>query len=187
MSNKLIKAIQSFKIEAAKKLKLKFAEAATDKGVLQYDGDLVDGTDVFMMMPDGVLEPAPDGEYIHEDGREIIVVDGRVAEIRGEANMELNPTEAEAIEDNVTDANVVDVVSEVVEVIKDIADEVVAIEEELVAFRKMSKEFAKLKADFAAATRPKGAPVTTTTKQPEQFKKVDDMQSRREQFMQFRK
>lgn len=52
----------------------------TDKGVLSYEGDLAVGTAVTI---DG--EPAPDGEYVAEDGRTIVVAEGVVTEIRDAA------------------------------------------------------------------------------------------------------
>lgn len=57
----------------------------TDKGVLYWLGneDLKEGDDVFVDAEgEEGLAPAPDGEYRTEDGKTIVVVEGRVAEIR---------------------------------------------------------------------------------------------------------
>ena len=57
----------------------------TDKGVLYWLGneDLKEGDDVFVDAEgEEGLTPAPDGEYRTEDGKTIVVVEGRVAEIR---------------------------------------------------------------------------------------------------------
>lgn len=57
----------------------------TDKGKLEWndeDRDLRAGDEVFIRDEDGERRPAPDGEYTTEDGKVIVVVDGRVAEIR---------------------------------------------------------------------------------------------------------
>lgn len=57
----------------------------TDKGVLYWLGneDLKEGDDVFVDAEgEEGLTPAPDGEYKTEDGKTIVVVEGRVAEIR---------------------------------------------------------------------------------------------------------
>ena len=69
-----------------------FGSKATDKGELSWEGeeDLKEGDAVFM---DG--EPAPDGEYRTEDGKVIVVVDGKVAEIRDD-EAEVAPEEAPA-------------------------------------------------------------------------------------------
>lgn len=188
-----IKFIQTYKAKVAKKLGIKFAEAPTDRGLLQYTGDLVVGTDVYLVAPNGDLEPAPDGDYVHEDGRVIVVINGRVSEINGEANNNLDPDPLANVEGEVTEANVVDVVAEVVEIVSDIADEVINIERELEPYKKMSDEFKamtsriqKLEKDLAAATKANGKPVTTTTKKPEQFQKTGTQADRATAFMQWR-
>lgn len=60
-----------------------FGRIATDNGELLWDGedDLAAGAEVFVDR-DGERIPAPDGEYRTEDGKTIVVVDGKVAEIR---------------------------------------------------------------------------------------------------------
>ena len=61
----------------------KFGRIATDNGELVWEGegDLAEGAAVFVEGEEG-LTPAPDGEYRTEDGKIIVVVEGRVAEIR---------------------------------------------------------------------------------------------------------
>lgn len=60
-----------------------FGRKATDNGELIWDGeeDLKEGDAVFIE-EEGERRPAPDGEYRTEDGKTIVVVEGRVAEIR---------------------------------------------------------------------------------------------------------
>ena len=60
-----------------------FGRIATDNGELVWEGegDLEAGREVFVEGEEG-LTPAPDGEYRTEDGKTIVVVEGRVAEIR---------------------------------------------------------------------------------------------------------
>lgn len=58
----------------------------TDKGVLSYEGDLAVGTDVNVAGENGEEMDAPDGEYIAEDGRTIVVADGKVIEIKEAAS-----------------------------------------------------------------------------------------------------
>lgn len=58
----------------------------TDKGVLYYEGELVVGTDVNVAGENGEEMDAPDGEYIAEDGRTIVVADGKVIEIKEAAS-----------------------------------------------------------------------------------------------------
>ena len=57
----------------------------TDKGKLERDNedeDLKAGDEVFVTDEDGNRNPAPDGDYTTEDGKVIVVVDGKVSEIR---------------------------------------------------------------------------------------------------------
>ena len=75
----------------------KFGRIATDNGELVWEGegDLAEGAAVFVEGEEG-LTPAPDGEYRTEDGKTIVVVEGRVAEIRDpEAEVAPEPEPAE--------------------------------------------------------------------------------------------
>ena len=74
-----------------------FGRKDTDKGELTWEGeeDLKEGDAVFV---DG--EPAPDGEYRTEDKKVIVVVDGKVAEIRDD-EAEVAPEEEAPAEDPV--------------------------------------------------------------------------------------
>ena len=69
--------------EAAQEPEQTFGRIATDNGELVWEGegDLAEGAAVFVEGEEG-LTPAPDGEYRTEDGKTIVVVEGRVAEIR---------------------------------------------------------------------------------------------------------
>lgn len=71
----------------------------TDGGALIWEGenDLEEGREVFVEGEEG-LTPAPDGEYRTEDGKVIVVVEGRVSEIR-DAEAEVAPEEAPAEEE----------------------------------------------------------------------------------------
>ena len=75
-----------------------FGRKATDNGELIWDGeeDLKEGDAVFIE-EEGERRPAPDGEYRTEDGKTIVVVEGRVAEIR-DTEAEVAP-EGEPAED----------------------------------------------------------------------------------------
>jgi len=60
---------------------------STDKGVLSWDGedDLKAGDSVFVEDAEGNRTAAADGDYVTEDGKTIVVVDGKVAEIKDAA------------------------------------------------------------------------------------------------------
>lgn len=61
-----------------------FGSKATDKGNLVWEGeeDLKAGDEVFTEDEEGNRTPAADGDYKTEDGKVIVVVDGKVSEIR---------------------------------------------------------------------------------------------------------
>lgn len=66
------------------KMLMQFAEIETDKGKLTYEGELVEGTEVFIEI-EGELTPAPDGDYEVSDengeGKIYQVKDGKVETI----------------------------------------------------------------------------------------------------------
>ena len=64
------------------RLVMRFAEVKTDKGSLIYDGELAVDINVMVEDEEGNVVAAPDGEYNLEDGRVVVVKDGKVAEIK---------------------------------------------------------------------------------------------------------
>jgi hypothetical protein len=81
---------------------LKFGEVATDKGTIYWPGeeDLKAGDEVF----NEAYEPLEDGEYQTEDQKVIVVVDGRVSEIRDpEAEVSGEPKEEEFAEEVISE------------------------------------------------------------------------------------
>lgn len=77
----------------AEEAPVEMASKATDKGELFWEGDedLKAGDEVFVET-EGERQPAPDGEYATEDGKVIVVVDGKVAEIK-DPEAEVAPAE----------------------------------------------------------------------------------------------
>lgn len=88
-------------------LSLQLGEVNTDKGRILWDGDedLKAGDEVFVPVEDSD-EPqvAPDGEYVTEDGKTIVVADGKVAEIKDpEAEVADEPeSEGDQVESGIT-------------------------------------------------------------------------------------
>lgn len=70
---------RNFMLRLAKSL-MSFGEVATNKGKLTYEGELVEGTEVFIET-DEELVPAEDGEY-EADGKIYVVAGGKIVEIR---------------------------------------------------------------------------------------------------------
>lgn len=80
-------------------LLLQFATIKTDKAVLEYDGEeLKAETKVFVVDENGERKPAEDGNYVTEDGKTIVVADGKVTEIL-EKEEEVEPVEEEKPEE----------------------------------------------------------------------------------------
>lgn len=88
------------------KLLASLASVTTDKGVLEWDGDedLKAGDAVFVVNQDGEREAAADGDYITDDGKKIVVADGKVSEIVDqEAEVGSEPEGEEAFGRKATD------------------------------------------------------------------------------------
>lgn len=77
-----------------------FKNIKTDKGVLEYDGELEVNTKVYITDENGERKEIEDGNYITEDGVTIVVANGVVAEIieKEEVIEEEPTTEEEVIE-----------------------------------------------------------------------------------------
>ena len=80
------------KLFAALTAYLQMGNVTTDKGVLAWDGeeDLKEGDSVYLVDQEGERHDAEDGEYRTDDNKVIVVVDGKVAEIR-DAEAEVAP------------------------------------------------------------------------------------------------
>ena len=97
------------------------ASIATDNGELLYDGELEVGTEVFVADAEGNQTPAPDGDYVTEDGKVIKVAEGKVAEIvEPETTEEETPEENEEV--NALKAENESLKSEVAELKKQVAE-----------------------------------------------------------------
>lgn len=72
------------RLEAEQKADQKFGRVTTDKGIIEWPGeeDLKEGDSVEVVTEDDTREAAAAGDYKTEDGKTIVVVDGKVAEIR---------------------------------------------------------------------------------------------------------
>lgn len=73
-----------------------FGTITTDKGILAWDGDddLKAGDSVYIEDAEGDRTPAEDGDYKTEDNKTIVVVDGKVSEIK-DPEAEVEPVSEE--------------------------------------------------------------------------------------------
>jgi hypothetical protein len=76
---------------------VEMGNVSTDKGVLAWDGDedLKEGDAVYIEDENGERSAAADGDYVTGDGKTIVVVNGRVSEIR-DPKAEVAPEEDKA-------------------------------------------------------------------------------------------
>lgn len=77
-----LKAFFSPKTELKAETKVELANATLQDGtVIQYDGELSEGTEIMVVVEDAEPTPAPDGEHVLEDGTVVKTVEGKVTEI----------------------------------------------------------------------------------------------------------
>ena len=90
--NTFMSKLSKFKAALAKMLQ-EFGNVTTDKGIISWDGDedLKAGDSVYVEDSEGNRTPAPDGDYKTDDSKVIVVVEGKVSEIKdAEAEVESN-------------------------------------------------------------------------------------------------
>ena len=88
--NTFMSKLSKFKAALAKMLQ-EFGNVTTDKGIISWDGDedLKAGDSVYVEDSEGNRTPAADGDYKTDDNKVIVVVDGKVSEIKdAEAEVE---------------------------------------------------------------------------------------------------
>lgn len=93
--NKNISFMSKLK-DRIKSLLMQFATVKTDKGDLVYNTESLEvESEVYTEDENGENVPAADGEYILEDGRTIVVVEGKVTEIKEKDEASAEPAPAE--------------------------------------------------------------------------------------------
>lgn len=158
------------KISRFVKKLMKFGQVETDKGSLYFaEDEIAEGVEVFV---DGENEEkviAADGEYVLEDGRIVVVVEGKVSEIREKEVEEEKPAEeevkvdVEAEDETETEVEVVEPQPEE----RDVNEERIAALEEKVA--ELVSKVAELEGVVAQiATKPTVEPIV------EEFEKVKE-------------
>ena len=151
------------KLLTLKKALLQFAEVVTDKGTLTIDGELAVGVDVYVGD-----ETAPDGEYVLEDGRIVVVAEGKVSEIK-----EAEPAEPTEPAEPVANAEPTEPTTEPTEptdtsaqaVINDLTAKVADLEAELI---EKENKITELEARLAELEKPVDQPLEMKA-QPQPF------------------
>ena len=102
--NKNISFMSKLK-EKIKALLMQYAAVSTDKGNLIYNTDMLEvGSEVFVEDENGENIPAADGEYMLEDGRTVVVAEGKVTEIKEKEEAPAEPAaEAAPTEEQMAD------------------------------------------------------------------------------------
>lgn len=169
---------------------LKFESVKTDNGVLEYEGELKEGTKVFIT--DAETEertPAADGDYVLEDGRTLVVADGAITEIKEAVEEETEPetteetpaeetteevaaeetTEPEATEETPAEEVTEEVVIEVVE---ETVDEVAELKGRIDALEALVKELAEKVVAQAKDTEEKFSKISLAKPAVEEFEQA---------------
>ena len=84
------------------KMILNLAQIKTNKGELISETVIEVGSDVFIEDVNDMLVAAPDGEYVTQDEVTIVVVDGKVAEMREKEQQE-QPTDEQPMDEQPTE------------------------------------------------------------------------------------
>ena len=148
------------KLLTLKKALLQFAEVVTDKGTLTIDGELAVGVDVY-----SGDEPAADGEYVLEDGRIVVVTEGKVSEIK-----EAEPAEPTEPAEPVANAEPTEPATEPTDtsaqaVINELTEKVAELEAELI---EKENKITELEAKLAGLEKPVDQPLDMKA-QPQPF------------------
>jgi len=152
----------------------KFAQITTDKGVLTFEGDMLEvGDDVYILHEDGEVSDAEDGEYITEDGTTIVIVNSKVEDIREKAEEPVDeepeaegepvaeemaeedePVAEEEPEEVADDVDIHNLAAEVERLKEDLADKdakIAALEERVAALEGKNEETAEALSKMAVA------------------------------------
>ena len=151
------------KLLSLKKALLQFAEVVTDKGTLTIDGELAVGVDVYIGD-----DTASDGEYVLEDGRIVVVTEGKVSEIK-----EAEPAEPTEPAEPVANAEPTEPATEPTEptepaaqaVINELTEKVAELEAELI---EKENKITELEAKLAELEKPVDQPLEMKA-QPQPF------------------
>ena len=113
-------------MQKVRELLVKLAKVTTDKGEISYEGDLDVGTEV--VDANGVA--VSDGEYTLEDGKIIVIKDGKVETIKEAVELEEEEEEVPAEEPTVSKADF-DALKADFDALKAVVDELIAKVDEL--------------------------------------------------------
>lgn len=138
--------LRKCKVKLARLLKVDFSAIETDKGPLQYDGELGIGTDVYILNDVGEMQPAPDGTYQAEDGTLIEVTDGCISDMDQEAAGEEEMEEEKGANSLPEDGEVsVKDYNQLVEIVNDLVAEVSNLSELAESNEELKKKIDKQK------------------------------------------
>ena len=113
-------------MQKVRELLVKLAKVTTDKGEISYEGDLEVGTEV--VDANGVA--VADGDYTLEDGKIIVIKDGKVESIKEAVELEEEEEEVPAEEPTVSKADF-DALKADFDALKAVVDELIAKVDEL--------------------------------------------------------
>lgn len=130
--------INKIKLAITEEVEVKMTDVKTQDGlILSYDGELAVGIEIFLVDEMG-KNPAPDAEYILEDGTKIVVVAGLVEELEApEEVVEEAPVEEVPVAEVPVEAEVATLSLE------DLQSEITALKEENLQIREILEQLAE--------------------------------------------
>ena len=151
---------------------LQLAQITTDKAVLVYEGELVEGVEVFIEDENGELIAPEDGEYVAED-KVFVIEGGRVIEVRekaepadpGEPKEPKEPVEPEPDE---KDARIAELEAQMAEKDAEIAQKQAELDEKDARIAELEAENDELKARIAEGEAKSAEEELKLKKQPKQ-------------------
>lgn len=150
--------LSSIKLQLAKML-AKFGEVKTDKAILTYaEEELAVGIEVFVANEAGEFIPAEDGDYVLEDGRTVVVVEGKVSDIKEPEVIEAEDVTTDGVTE--TDTEAIDAIhrelNELYEIVDALVKKVAELEEKGKETDKTVEELSKVSVAMSAEEEIKG-------------------------------
>ena len=116
---------------------IKLATAKLSDGtVIEYDGELAEGTEINIVAEDETRSVATDGEYVLEDETKVTVTDGKVSSVEAAAEEEVEVA-VEEVEVAKEEMSVEDIIEAIIAILQEKLSPIVADVEEMKA--KLSK------------------------------------------------
>lgn len=120
---------EKVRLKLAKMFNINFAEIDTDKGKLQYEGEIAVGSEVYTLDTEGNVMIPENGEYLYEQ-KVLVIQEGVITEIKEQ--VEMSEETVNAVEEQVSESPDIKVLEDKVNTIaKDLLTEIETLKAEL--------------------------------------------------------